>query len=87
MRALWKVLMKAAQMGCEFLPETIGYFIAAAEAGRFPRAAVELDVSQSAVTAAIQQLEAVLDLRLFTATRQAFRSRREGRASFSTLAM
>ncbi|MBC8131196.1 MAG: LysR family transcriptional regulator [Rhizobiaceae bacterium] len=42
----------------------IRYFVAAAEAGRIGQAAVELNVSQSAVTAAIQQLEARLGTRL-----------------------
>ncbi|MDQ0390975.1 LysR family transcriptional regulator [Labrys monachus] len=36
------------------------YFVAAARLGQVSRAAVELNVSQSAVTAAIQQLEALL---------------------------
>lgn len=48
-----------------FSLKQIRYFIAAAEAGQVSQAAVELSVSQSAVTAAIQQLEAILDLRLF----------------------
>ena len=48
-----------------FSLKQIRYFIAAAETGQVSQAAVELNVSQSAVTAAIQQLEAVLDLRLF----------------------
>lgn len=43
----------------------IRYFIAAAESGQISQAAVELNVSQSAVTAAIQQLESILDIRLF----------------------
>ncbi|WP_181704843.1 LysR substrate-binding domain-containing protein [Chthonobacter rhizosphaerae] len=43
----------------------IRYFIAAAESGQISHAAVELNVSQSAVTAAIQQLEAILGVRLF----------------------
>ena len=43
----------------------IRYFIAAAESGQISQAAVELSVSQSAVTAAVQQLEATLDTRLF----------------------
>ncbi len=46
----------------------IRYFVAAAETGRIGQAAVELNVSQSAVTAAIQQLEAVLGTRLLTRT-------------------
>jgi DNA-binding transcriptional LysR family regulator len=43
----------------------VRYFIAAAELGQISQAAVELNVSQSAVTAAIQQLEAILGGRLF----------------------
>lgn len=46
----------------------IRYFVAAAETGRISQAAVELNVSQSAVTAAIQQLEAVLGARLLDRT-------------------
>lgn len=46
----------------------IRYFVAAAEAGRIGQAAVELNVSQSAVTAAIQQLEAVVGARLLDRT-------------------
>lgn len=48
-----------------FSLKQIRYFIAAAETGQVSQAAVELNVSQSAVTAAIQQLEATLDLKLF----------------------
>jgi DNA-binding transcriptional LysR family regulator len=48
-----------------FSLKQIRYFIAAAEAGQVSQAAVELNVSQSAVTAAIQQLETTLDLKLF----------------------
>ncbi len=43
----------------------IRYFIAAAESGQMSQAAVELSVSQSAVTSAIQQLEAGLGIKLF----------------------
>ena len=43
----------------------VRYFIAAAELGQISHAAVELNVSQSAVTSAIQQLELVLGIRLF----------------------
>jgi DNA-binding transcriptional LysR family regulator len=43
----------------------IRYFVAAAESGQISQAAVELNVSQSAVTAAVQQLEAALGVRLF----------------------
>ncbi|MDR3517422.1 MAG: LysR family transcriptional regulator [Azospirillaceae bacterium] len=48
-----------------FSLKQIRYFIAAAETGQVSQAAVELNVSQSAVTSAIQQLEANLDLQLF----------------------
>jgi DNA-binding transcriptional LysR family regulator len=41
------------------------YFIAAARSGQVSRAAVELNVSQSSVTAAIQQLETTLGVELF----------------------
>ncbi|MGI9353836.1 MAG: LysR family transcriptional regulator, partial [Rhizobiaceae bacterium] len=41
------------------------YFIATAELGQVSRAAMELSVSQSAVTAAIRELEAVLGAHLF----------------------
>jgi DNA-binding transcriptional LysR family regulator len=43
----------------------IRYFIAAADSGQISHAAVELNVSQSAVTGAIQQLEGILGVRLF----------------------
>lgn len=46
----------------------IRYFVAAAESGRISQAAVELNVSQSAVTAAIQQLEALVGTRLLDRT-------------------
>lgn len=46
----------------------IRYFVAAAETGRISQAAVELNVSQSAVTAAIQQLEAMIGARLLDRT-------------------
>lgn len=41
------------------------YFIATAEIGQVSRAAIELSVSQSAVTAAIRELEATLGTQLF----------------------
>jgi DNA-binding transcriptional LysR family regulator len=41
------------------------YFVAAAESGQVSRAAVEMNVSQSAVTGAIKQLELQLGTRLF----------------------
>jgi DNA-binding transcriptional LysR family regulator len=43
----------------------VRYFIAAADAGQVSQAAIELNVSQSAVTAAIKQLEDDLSVRLF----------------------
>lgn len=46
----------------------VRYFVAAAEAGQISQAAVELNVSQSAVTAAVQQLEGHLGTRLFHRT-------------------
>ena len=41
------------------------YFVAAADTGQVSRAAVELNVSQSAVTGAIRQIEARIGARLF----------------------
>jgi DNA-binding transcriptional LysR family regulator len=46
----------------------IRYFVAAAETGRINQAAFNLNVSQSAVTAAIQQLEAMVGARLLDRT-------------------
>jgi DNA-binding transcriptional LysR family regulator len=43
----------------------IRYFVAAADAGQISKAAMELNVSQSAVTAAVKSLEGQLDARLF----------------------
>lgn len=43
----------------------VRYFIAAAELGQISHAAVELNVSQSAVTSAVQQLEQILGVKLF----------------------
>jgi DNA-binding transcriptional LysR family regulator len=59
-----------ALAGLEGLPMSVSlkqirYFIAASNSGQISQAAVELNVSQSAVTAAIQQLEAKLGVRLF----------------------
>lgn len=42
------------------------YFVAAADAGQVSQAAVDLNVSQSAVTAAVRQLEDDLGVKLFT---------------------
>lgn len=46
------------------------YFIATAELGQVSRAAIELSVSQSAVTAAVRELEAVLGTQLFVRSAQ-----------------
>ncbi len=43
----------------------IRHFLAAAEAGQISRAAVEYNVSQSAMTASLQQLESLLGMELF----------------------
>lgn len=48
-----------------FSLKQIRYFIAAADTGQVSHAAAELNVSQSAVTAAIQQLENIIGTRLF----------------------
>ncbi|SMF56600.1 DNA-binding transcriptional regulator, LysR family [Tistlia consotensis] len=48
-----------------FSLKQIRYFVAAADTGQVSQAAVDLNVSQSAVTAAIKQLEADLQTRLF----------------------
>ncbi len=48
----------------------VRYFIAAAELGQISQAAVELNVSQSAVTAAIRQLEDLLGTRAAVPPRQ-----------------
>lgn len=43
----------------------IRYFVAAADAGQISKAAIDLNVSQSAVTAAVKSLEGELNARLF----------------------
>jgi DNA-binding transcriptional LysR family regulator len=43
----------------------VRYFIAAADSGQISQAAIALNISQSAVTAAIKQLEETLDVELF----------------------
>jgi len=48
-----------------FSLKQIRHFLAAAESGQISRAAVELNISQSALTASIQQLEAMLGSPLF----------------------
>ncbi len=56
----------------------IRYFVAAAETRQISRAAVELNVSQSAVTTAIQQLEALLGASLLDRTPQGVKVTIEG---------
>ncbi len=54
------------------------YFLAAAEAGRFSQAAENVNVSQSAMTVAIQQLEDILGSKLFERERHGVRLTVEG---------
>lgn len=56
----------------------VRYFIAAAETGQISHAAMEMNISQSAVTAAIQQLEAQLGVRLLERTPAGVRPTIEG---------
>lgn len=56
----------------------LDYFIATAETGQVSHAAVDLNVSQSAVTAAIKALEAQLGVRLFDRTHSGVRLTMEG---------
>ncbi|MEI8634461.1 LysR family transcriptional regulator [Vibrio sp. PP-XX7] len=41
------------------------YFVAAAESGQISQAAIHLNISQSAVTTAIRELESLLGVSLF----------------------
>ncbi|MEZ5912489.1 MAG: LysR family transcriptional regulator [Paracoccaceae bacterium] len=56
----------------------VRYFIAAAETGQISHAAMEMNISQSAVTAAIQQLEAQLGVTLLDRTPAGVRPTIEG---------
>ncbi len=56
----------------------LDYFIATADSGQVSHAAVELNISQSAVTAAIKALEAELGVRLFDRTHSGVRLTPEG---------
>ncbi|MCL6706287.1 LysR family transcriptional regulator [Pseudomonas sp. R2.Fl] len=56
----------------------LDYFIATAESGQVSHAAVELNISQSAVTAAIKGLEMELGVRLFERTHAGVRLTTEG---------
>jgi len=56
----------------------IRYFVAAADAGQISKAAMELNVSQSAVTAAVKGLEGELNARLFDRHAEGVRLTYEG---------
>lgn len=56
----------------------LDYFIATAESGQVSHAAVELNISQSAVTAAIKSLETELGVALFERTHAGVRPTMEG---------
>ena len=56
----------------------VRYFLAAAETGQISHAAMEMNISQSAVTAAIQQLEAQLGVTLLERTTTGVRPTIEG---------
>jgi DNA-binding transcriptional LysR family regulator len=56
----------------------LDYFIATADSGQVSNAAVELNISQSAVTAAIKALEVELGARLFDRTHSGVRLTMEG---------
>ncbi len=60
------------------------YFIATAELGQVSRAAIELSVSQSAVTAAVRELESVLGAQLFVRSAQGMTLTEAGRRFLSS---
>ncbi|WP_339947237.1 LysR family transcriptional regulator [uncultured Albimonas sp.] len=60
------------------------YFVATAELGQVSRAAIELSVSQSAVTAAIKELEAVLGTPLFERSARGMSLTRAGQRFLSS---
>ena len=60
------------------------YFIATAELGQVSRAAVELSVSQSAVTAAVREIEAILGTQLFVRSAQGMTLTGAGRQFLAT---
>ncbi|MDF5933885.1 LysR family transcriptional regulator [Pseudomonas aeruginosa] len=57
----------------------VRYFIATAEFGQISQAAIHLNISQSAVTSAIQELEGMLGVALFTRTAQGMNLTDSGR--------
>lgn len=61
-----------------FTLKQIRYFITTARCGQVSRAALELNVSQSAVTAAIIQLEDLLDIKMFVRSSTGVMLTREG---------
>ena len=65
--------------GMSFNLRHLKYFVATAELGQVSRAAIELSVSQSAVTAAIKELEAALDTALFQRSAQGMTLTQAGR--------
>lgn len=62
----------------------VRYFIATAEFGQISQAAIHLNISQSAVTSAIQELEGMLGVALFTRTAQGMNLTDSGRTSSTT---
>ncbi|HBO5452409.1 LysR family transcriptional regulator [Pseudomonas aeruginosa] len=60
----------------------VRYFIATAEFGQISQAAIHLNISQSAVTSAIQELESMLGVALFTRTAQGMNLTDSGRHFF-----
>lgn len=62
----------------------VKYFVATAELGQVSRAAVELSISQSAITTAIKELEAEVGTRLFDRTTQGMELTQSGRRFLET---
>lgn len=61
----------------------VRYFVAAAELGQISRAAIELSISQSAVTTAIKELELTVGTELFTRSRRGLALTTTGREFLS----
>ena len=60
-----QVLEKQMAKGKDISRRQLRYFVAAADAGQFSQAALKVHVSQSAITAAVLQLEETLGVSLF----------------------
>lgn len=60
-----QVLEKQMAKGKDISMRQLRYFVAAADAGQFSQAALKVHVSQSAITAAVLQLEETLGVSLF----------------------